>query len=192
MNVYLVAEESEDVELLKRVLPAANLTDVHVVRGGISTTAISSARPIHAIRAKPVVLLLDARSVDEENISDQEVELVPFLRSGGPPGVRAELVFAVPELEVVLFHDPEVLERLLAVEIPESARIEARFIPKKVLARLLERSGRFAGELELVEALDDDAAQRLAQHPLIQQLEALIADVRAQPVPEQYRLRPTG
>ncbi|HEX8693026.1 MAG TPA: hypothetical protein VF746_11435 [Longimicrobium sp.] len=106
--------------------------------------------------------------------------------------MRSELVFAVPELEVVLFHDPEVLERLLGVEIPESARIEARFIPKKVLARLLEQSGRFAGELELVEALDDAAAKRLAQHPLVQQLEALIADVRAQPVPEQYRLRPTG
>jgi hypothetical protein len=192
MNVYLVAEEAEDVELLNRTLPAARLPNVYVVRGGISTLSLTAARTLHATREQPVILLLDAKTVDEESIDERQAETGWFLRSVGSPLVRAELVFAVPELEVVLFHDPEVLERLLGIEIPESARIEARFIPKKVLAQLLEQSGRFAGELELVEALDDAAAQRLAQHPLIQQLEALIADVRAQPVPEQYRLRPTG
>jgi hypothetical protein len=191
MSVFVVAEEPTDVQLLQRLLPAAADPEVRVVDGGISTSATSVASSIRAVRGVPVILVLNARTVDEESMLERGTTVRNLLRYGGPP-VRSELVFAVPELEVVLFHDPEVLERLLGVEIPESARIEARFIPKKVLARLLEQSGRFAGELELVEALDDAAAKRLAQHPLVQQLEALIADVRAQPVPEQYRLRPTG
>lgn len=191
MSVFVVAEEPTDVQLLQRLLPSAADPDLRVLDGGISTSATSVASSVRAMRGVPVILVLNARTVDEESMLERGTTVRSLLQYGGPP-VRSELVFAVPELEVVLFHDPAVLERLLGLKVSQEDRIEARFIPRKVLGRLLEQSGRFASELELIEALDNDAAERLAQHPLIQQLEALIADVRAQPVPEQYRLRPTG
>lgn len=192
MRVYIVAEDAADVRLLERVLPPAARRCVELLSGGGgNASALSLARSVRIDTGEPVILLVNARAVDEKNIAEQRWDTEFLLTSVGPP-VRAELMFAIPELEVVLFHDPAVLERVLGMEIPERARIEARFIPKQVLAELIAASGRFADASELIAALGDDDARRLAEHPLIRQLEGLIADMQAEPVPAELRLRRAG
>jgi hypothetical protein len=191
MMVNLVVEHLTDVHLLKRVLRCAGEPCLRLVEGGSSRSALSLASSVRGAWREPVILLLAAHSVDEESMQVRREDEEDMLAMDGSP-LRAELVFAVPELEVVLFHDPAVLERTLAVEMTDEDRIEARFIPKKVLARLIERSERFADVAQLIEALDEWAVRRIAEHPLIRQLEALIAEVRANPVKEELLLRRTG
>ena len=189
--VNLVAEDAGSVHLLRRVLPSAGDCCLRLLNGGDGRSALSMASSVRSAWEEPVILLLNARSVDPANVAYQRENKEDVLALAGPP-LRAELVFAVPELEIVLFHDPVLLERLLGLEMTEEDRIEARFIPRKVLARLIQRSGRFADEAALIDALDDWAVRRIAEHPLIRELEALIADVRANPVPEELLLRRTG
>ena len=196
MTIYIVVKDRFQVAALKRILPSTRLLDIRILYGGpggYRGNAISMAERVRSeTGGEPVILLIDAQTVDEESIADQDGDIGYFARSLGPP-IRSELVFAVPEVEVVLFHDPEVLEGLLGIEISAEERVEARFIPRKVLARLIERSGRFADATEMVEAMDDEGARRLAAHPLVQQLERLIAEIREQrSVPAEPRLRRTG
>lgn len=194
MKVFLVVQDDVDLALLRRLLPAARSADLQIIRGGtlgMRSSVISMAASIRSDDPFGVIALLDARTVDEASIVEQEVVAGDMMRYGGS-AVRYELVFAVPEMEVVLFHDRALLERLLEVEMTAEEAVEARFIPGKVLARLIERSRRIAAVTELVGALDDWAARRIAEHPLIRQLEALVADVRANPVTEPELLRRTG
>ncbi|HEU4452313.1 MAG TPA: hypothetical protein VFR81_04605 [Longimicrobium sp.] len=193
MNVCIVVEEQSDVDLLKRIIPPERRQEVGFVRASRPTqySAISAAQSVRSDHEVPIILLLDARTVDEESILYHWPDTESLLMYGGPP-LRAELLFAVPELEVVLFHAPAELERLLGVRMTDEDRIEARFIPKKVLARLLERSGRFLDTAALVAAIDEEAAKRLACHPLIRQVVALLADLREHPVPKELRYLLTG
>lgn len=193
MMVNLVVEDATDVRLLKRVLRCAGDGCLRLVEGGPGNSALWKASSVREAWREPVVLFQNARSVDQENIDDQRDGKEEMLMLPSPP-LRAEVLFAVPELEIVLFCDPAILERTLGVKMTEEDRIEARFIPKKVLARLIERSERFADAIQLIDALDDWAVRRIAEHPLIRELEALIVDVRSNPVPEELRLllRRTG
>lgn len=191
MTINVVVEDATGVRLLERVLPSAGDRCVRLLDAGDGRSAIYVPHSIRGSSGDSVVLLLSARSVDPENIEYQRENKEEVLAILGTP-LRTELLFAVPELEAVLFHDLAVLERLLGLEMTEEDRIEARFIPKKVLARLLERSGRFVDEAALIDALDDWAVRRIVEHPLIRQLEALIADMRANPVREELLLRRTG
>jgi len=190
MMVYLVVEDATGVRLLERVLPSAGDRCVRLLDGD-GRESLYVPHSIRGAWGDSAVLLLNARSVDPENIDYQRENKEEVLAILGTP-LRTELLFAVPELEAVLFHDPAILERLLGLEMTGEERIEARFIPKKVLARLLERSGRFADEAALIDALDEWAVRRIAEHPLIQELEALIAELRANPVTEEMLLRRTG
>ena len=191
MMVNLIVEESIDLRLLKRVLRCAGDACLRLMEGGPGRSALWRACSVHEVWREPVILLQNARSVDQLNIDLQRESKEEMLSMTGS-SLRAELVFAVPELETVLFHDPAVLERLLGVAMTEEDRIEARFIPKKVLARLIERSERFADVAQLIDALDEWAVRRIGEHPLIRQLEALIAEVRANPAREELLLRRTG
>lgn len=189
--VNLVVEDASYVQLLKRVLPSARDCCLRLLNGGDGRSALSMASSVRGAWEEPVILLLNARSVDPENVAYQRENKEDVLALAGPP-LRAELVFAVPELETVIFHDPALLEGVLGMEMTGEERIEARFIPKKVLARLIERSERFADFAQLIDALDEWAVRWIAEHPLIRELEALIADVRANPVKEELLLRRTG
>ena len=190
MMVNLIVEDVTDVRLLKRVLRCAGDACLRLIEAGSGRSVLSLASSVRGAWREPVILLLAAHSVDEESMQVRREDEEDMLAMDGSP-LRADLVFAVPELETVLFHDPAVLERLLSVALTEEDRIEARFIPKKVLARLIERS-RFADVTELIDALDEWAVRRVAEHPLIRKLEALIAEVRANPVKEELLLRRTG
>ena|GEM_PF-1957046 len=191
MTIYVVLEDATGVRLLERVLPSAGDRCVRLLDGGDARSAVYVPHSIRGSRGDSVVLLLSSRSVDPDNIDYQRENKEEVLAILGTP-LRTELLFAVPELEAVLFQDPSVVERLLGIELTDEDRIEARFIPKRVLARLLERSGRFADEAALIDALDEWAVRRIAEHPLIRDLEALIADLRANPVSEEMLLRRTG
>lgn len=192
MRIYIVVEDRSGAELLKRLSRAARSPGVEIMeaRGGPSA-ALALARSLRAGRGAPVLLVIDARSVDPESIAEQRVEIEDLLTSVGP-AVPSHVVFAVPALEVVLFHQPEVIEEALGVEMTEREGIEARFIPKTVLSELLRRSPRIHDEMQLVAALDDVAAARLAGHPLIRTVEERIADIRGQYEEALTRLRRTG
>ncbi|HEX2205421.1 MAG TPA: hypothetical protein VHG91_19075 [Longimicrobium sp.] len=190
MNTHIVVEDAFAAALLERVLPSAGAPDIRIVVGGAQMTALSMGCSLRVDRF-PVIVLLDARSVDEASIREQQREDEFFLCDVGPP-LPAALVLAVPAAEVVLFHDVSALERLLAAPISERSRIEARFIPAQVLAERLRASGRFGSDVELVRALDAATAKRLSAHPLIQTLERHVAEFRAVLAPPATELRRTG
>lgn len=195
MIVYVVVQDELDVALLRRLLPSARSADVMIMPGGtlgFRSSVYTMATSIRCDDPFAAIAVMDARTVDEASIADQEVSLDEMLRLGCSSAARLELFLVVPEMEVVLFHDRALLERLLGVEMTAEEAVEARFIPRKVLARLIERSPRISAVTELVGALDDWAARRIAEHPLIRQLEALVAEVRESPVVEPELLRRTG
>jgi len=193
MRINLVVEELSDLSLLERVIPTLPRMDVQLTLGAGSDRyyAVIRARSIRVDRGEAVILLLDARTVDEQTISRDRGEIMALLTAAGPP-LPVEVIFALPELETVLFHDSVVLERLLGIAMTEEDRIEARFIPKKVLARLLQRSGRFAATSEVIEAMDEEGARRLSSHPLIQEIEAVVAEIKKNAIPEEFHYLLTG
>lgn len=193
MRINLIVEELSDLEFLARIMPTLGRMNVHLTLGVGAERyyAIIRTRSIRVDRGEAVILLLNARTMDEQVMLKDRGEIMALLTAAGPP-LPVELIFAVPELEVVLFHDPAVLERLLGVTVTEEDRIEARFIPKAVLTRLLERSGRFGDTSELIDAMDEEAARRLSTHPLIRQIEARIADVKKNAIPEEFHYLLTG
>lgn len=192
MRLYVVVDSELGAEVLRRVLPSHDRSELALVTGIATDDALSMAHTLHFSRQAPVVLVIDARTVDEDSIEEQRDMIGDLLPSIGPPGVEARVVMAVPDVAVALFHAPEVLERVAGVRLTERMRIEARFVPRAVLAEVVRLSGRFADEMELVGAIGPEDARKLAQHPLIQTLDQHVRELLDCAPARQEKLRRTG
>jgi len=180
VKTYVVAETTFHGRLIKRLLHMQALPEFVVVRGGRQTAAIGLANSIQSDRGVPVVVVLDADTVEPRAIVEKRPDLEYLLNTrsypAGPPP-PAVLVMAVPQVEVVLFSDPEALECVLGRPLTEREKIEGEFRPRAVLDRLLAESGMDADAL--LARINDRAAARFAAHPLIQSLAGFIRDASA-------------
>jgi hypothetical protein len=180
VKTYIVVETAFHGYLIKRLLQAENLPEFLVVKGGRGTSAVERASSLRAERGVPVIVVLNSDTVEPHAIEARREVPEYLLGTGsypaGPPPPSA-LLMAVPQVEVVLFSDPEALECVLGRPLTEREKIEGEFRPRAVLDRLLAETG-MDGDAFLAR-INDRAATRFAAHPLIRSLVQFIEDASA-------------
>jgi hypothetical protein len=124
-----------------------------------------------------VVVVMDADSVEPHRVREHEAELEYLLPAGNFDGILADVLMAVPQVEVVLFSDPEALECVLGRPLTEREKIEGEFRPRAVLERLLADTR--MDEDALLEKINPRAAACFAAHPLIRELAQAIENADA-------------
>jgi hypothetical protein len=177
MTAYVVTEGSFDAELLLRVLPKHLQEDVLFVDGGGLSGAKSLARSLLVRRRTPVALVMDADTVSPELIQERR-QSAEELIGGVAANVPNKVVVAIPTLEVVLFQEPAVLEKLLGQPIPETIRVIARYDPREALDQLLAQSKAFPDREKLLDALSPQDTEVLQKAAPIQELTRFLETAR--------------
>jgi hypothetical protein len=181
MKTYLVVEDSHDVALLRAMLPPETLRSTHLIVGGSKSSAVSLARSLISDRGDPLLLVMDADTVHQESMSEQEQEIRALL---GAVAIHTpyDVILAVPQLEVVLFHDLDLLAKNLQRSLDHEVAVHAVYEPQKTLNTLFQQSPRQIQDFEqFLRLLDATARERLAQHPLIQKIVAFVANAEVIP-----------
>lgn len=151
----------------KRVLNLllADLMDGYAFRV-IASTGADAARPLakreSVVDRHPVVLAIDAGSVDRQRVAAQQGDL-EFYFTLNSVGLPVSVVQFVPTIEGIFFERPQVLERLLGRKLEEPLMIAGEVAPRAVLERL----GYYG---MLVDRLDDLSYAEICQlrsHPSI-------------------------
>jgi hypothetical protein len=163
--LYVVAEGPSDCRLIERLLEAADVEDRRVLSRGGRSAAISLATSLRVMTSDPVVLVLDADTMDDARIREQERIVSDLLERGGP-GAEFKVVFVKPEIEAVYFSAPEWLEQVLGRELSEADLARAEGQPRRVLDQF--RNG--LAEDALPDRLDDEAVSKLSRHPAMADL----------------------
>jgi hypothetical protein len=188
MTIHIAVCGLRSALLIQRFFPHPDFTieynDYPVeTAGGASTTLYR--------RGRPTVLLLDSDSLEERAMMYQRAELEPLFNRGHtvPPN---RLIFAVPQLEAVLFEDRAGLERALGRRMTDEEAFEARFRPRAVFERLLGGGDVEAKAEAVIAALDAAALRKMRRHPVIQEIEAFAREVRRGETPARARMRRAG
>ncbi len=172
MKPYVMTETPFAARLLERLLDTVPLPEYGVLHGGRKTGAVLRGSTVLNGWNEPVIVVVDADSVEPENIWEQESNYKILLPAGNFPGAPAEVLMAVPQVEAVLFGDPEALECILGRPLTERQKIEGEFRPRAVLDRLLADVG--MDRDALLEKISPRAAARFAAHPLVQSVAAFV------------------
>lgn len=179
MKTYIVVEEPYDANILRSTLPRQTLRNTHLVVGGCKSSGISLARSLISDRGEPLLLVMDADTVNKEAIIEQEKELRELL---GAVSINTpyDVVLAVPELEVVFFHDLDSLAHTLQVAIDHEVAVNGVYEPRKTLKTLFMKSPHHIHDQEqFLQLLDDTARKSIAQHPIIQKIKDFVANFEA-------------
>lgn len=186
MACYIVTENDADADLLFELLKpeflrwASNPNDSVVLRrqGELrlaqSTTrsgAVSLARTILFSSAEPVALVVNAQTIFEAPIAEQRRYLESELRVGSP-GVGRKVFIAVPELQICVFQDRQLAEKLFKTEFSDLEWKDAMAEPKRWVNILLTDQ-----RLPQWIAQHDDAAdviQQLREMPLLAELREFV------------------
>lgn len=75
MIAYIVIEGSLDEKLLQRLLPAKLLCDVGIVAAGSLSSVTSMSRSLAVRRQVPLLIIVDADSVESRLIEERRSEL---------------------------------------------------------------------------------------------------------------------
>ncbi|HST62384.1 MAG TPA: hypothetical protein VLK84_27015 [Longimicrobium sp.] len=168
MKTYIVAQTEFQTQLLRRLLDTQELPEHTVLRGGKFTMALSLGSSLLSQRSAPVAVVMDADSVEPHKVREHEAELEYLLPAGNFGGILADVLMAVPQVEAVLFSDPEALECVLGRPLTEREKIEGEFRPRAVLDRLLAEAG-MDGDTFLAR-INAKAAARFVEQPRIRSL----------------------
>lgn len=172
MKPYIMTETPFQARLLERLLETFSLPEHVVLHGGRKTGAVTRGSGILNGRNAPVLVVVDADSVEPENIWEQESGYKFLLPAGNFPGCPADVLMAIPQVEAVLFSDHEALACILGRPLTEREKIEGEFRPRAVLDRLLAEVG--MDRDALLERISPKAAARFAAHPLVRSVAAFV------------------
>lgn len=180
MKRCVVVTEGPSDEILIRHLLRLENSDPHikVVAAGGWSAADSLARSFLARGSGDVALIVDADATDEPLVEERRHFLEGSLAAIASAG-RFRVVVVAPELEAVLFQDPDVLEAIVRRPVSPSDLIRGHYEPKKVLLDLLGGVSRTEAFKERLPSLNLD---RIRDHPAIQELSGFVQQSLARAV----------
>jgi hypothetical protein len=187
MNVYAIFDSAASARLVGRIIEDPSLL---LAAGEVESSAIMMAGGALRREHSPTVLVLDSDSVEERAILTEQAELEGIMSLYGSR-LTYRVVLAVPQVEAILFSDREGFEKALGRKVGDEDWFEARFRPRAVLKRLLAGSDYEDALRKLGKALDDAAVQRMARHPIIQEIRDFMAEVQ-EPAAKRARVRRAG
>jgi hypothetical protein len=178
-QAYIVTESPTAALLIEKLLPTELTNAITYVPRTDYSWARSTASVLVATKPSPVVLILDADSVDPEAISDRREineELIGFTKTK-----RIKVILAVPEIEILLFQERAILEEVLDCEISAVDWARAEFIPRSILQKLLTNGPQPMTLAALLDQLTPAMIAKLRHHPLLQEITAFLVQTPAVP-----------
>jgi hypothetical protein len=177
MIAYIVTEGPSDEKLLHRLLPGDLLQDVGIVAAGGLSAIKSMARSLAVKRNVPILIVVDSDSVEPRAIADRRVDINEIVAYASIQPV--EVVLAVPQMEVVLFHDRSLLNQWFGDRITPEDLIRAEFQPRQVLERLLTESPNGLTLEVMIEQLTDRQIESLRQATVIREAIGFLRSVQS-------------
>lgn len=113
ISTYIVVEGSHHFNILMHLLPDESTQGIKFVVSGGNNSAPSLSTTLLMEKHIPLVLLLDADTVDEAQVQTRRSTLESLLNRAPPDTPRAVLL-AVPEIEGVFLQNKVELERLFS------------------------------------------------------------------------------
>jgi hypothetical protein len=181
-KVYMVTKCPRDAAILQKILPESLLQSVQFVDGESEYGAESMARKLLSSKRSPVVLVMDAKTNDAALIEERRSDL-GFLMRQAAAGVPFKMAIAIPEIEVVFFHDRAMLEAMIQQPLTDLEWQLAQHHPKDLLGTLPSGVDNFV-EIALA-SMSDSTIQTLRRHPLIQEIVGFLSQriVDTEPIP---------
>lgn len=173
-QAYLVTEGKSDLLVLKKLLPKELVKHTVMTAGSGRYAAQALASSILAVKQRPVALVVDADTEDENTIREREGFSRDLLRRS-TAGVPFEVFSAVPEIEAVFFHDKSVFEQIVGQKLQDREWAIARHQPKRSLAVVL---GDPPVDVKgILDGLTPEIIRVLQQHPLISGVSEFLSSV---------------
>lgn len=179
MAVYIITKDNFGAALLKRTLPPEFAHEVEFVVGGSGSAAISMARSLLVRRQMPVVLVLDADSVDPNTIRDRQDSATTALLEVSI-NTPVKVILVAPELEALFFERRgAILSHLLDRDIPERSLNLAVSHPRQALEELLSESEQKVERSQLVDALSNKDVAIVRESAVMQELIQFLRSTRS-------------
>jgi hypothetical protein len=181
-TAYIVTKCPRDAAILQKILPEPMLQSVQFVNGKSEYGAESMARKLLSSKRSPVVLVMDSKTNDAALIEERRSDL-GFLMRQAAAGVPFKMAIAIPEIEVVFFHDRTMLETMIQQSLTDLEWQLAQHHPKDLLGTLPSGVDNFV-ETALA-SMSDSTIQTLRHHPLMQEIMSFLSQqiVETEPVP---------
>jgi hypothetical protein len=172
---YLVAEGELDIKLLQRLLPAEIVAQTEFVAAGGAYAARSMAGTLLAERMRPVALVVDSDTQDEQSVREKRETIVSLLRQASA-STPFEVFMAVPSVEAVLFQDQSILKNVVESILPETEWQPAQSSPHQFM-EIVHRLNKKQLLSESLENLKTEQFQILRQNPLLTELGHFLTNV---------------
>ncbi|WP_293152681.1 MULTISPECIES: hypothetical protein [unclassified Microcoleus] len=177
MITYIVCEGNFDAQLLKIAIPEKLLNDVEVVAAGGGYAINSLARSLVVRRQVPVMIVVDADSVEPELVQ-QRLKDIEEIVGGVAANTPVKVVMAVPEIEIIFFQDVSLLSRLLGYIPPKDILDMAVYQPRKALEQLISRSEIIHNSSEIIDRLTKEEIEILRSSSVMQEIAHFLQSVR--------------
>ncbi len=185
MNVIVVVEGTDEVAVLRAVLPADILSkcDINPVAGRSAVTSV--ARTLLVKHHRPVALLFDTDTMDPQAIWDAVQTTEDLLRAVAA-GTLFRVIYCTPELEAVFFDSEMNLNRVFPHYDHGFFLKYAKTQPKQALEYLFKNGGGPATLQELLDDLTSNDIERLRSTYPVRHLVEFVIEVQV-----RYRGRST-
>jgi hypothetical protein len=174
MNAYIVTEDPLDKKMLERILPPELLQEVGIVAAGGLSAVTAMARSLAVRRKVPILVMVDSDSVEPRAIAYRQTDINEMI--SGVAIKPVEVILAVPQMEIVFFHDRDLLTQWFGDRLTPEILIRAEFQPRQMLEHLLADGEH--SQAELIEGLSDRQVEVLRQATVIQEAMGFLRSVQ--------------
>jgi hypothetical protein len=177
MKAYIVCEGELDATLLQHVLPEPLLNNVGIVAAGSLSSAKSMARSLVVRRQVPVAIVVDAETVNPDQVEERRREVKEIVESVAP-NTAVEVILAVPAIEAIFFQDSSLLPRLLSSVLSQEILSLAVYQPQQALTQLMTQSKKRQNESWMIEQLADEDLEILRKASVIKEIIQFLQSVQ--------------
>ena len=170
-KTFIITEGESDKLLLTALLRLPQ--EATIVSAGGRSSADALARSYLVNGDNNVAFVLDADTLDHHQLEERRQFYHQSLKQ---VALRSKwrVVMMVPEIEVLFFRKPSVLESLVGRTITEEEIIQGRFNPKQTLTRLFSNQGIIRIYKTV---LANPAVEQLREQPEIKELQQFLGSV---------------
>ena len=182
-KAYVITKGKFGEICLKKALPQKIVDNTVFTSGPDTYSAQTLAHSILADRRRPVVLVMDANTTHEANISEKNDFLQWFIGSVAG-GVPYKIMLVIPQIEIIFFQDRDLLEQLIQRKVSDVEWAVAQFQPRKSLQQLLAQGGNGLTAEKLLDMLTDEMIEVLQKHYPVNELTEFLSSVIEEEAPQ--------
>jgi hypothetical protein len=179
-RLHIVVEGRTDAQIIRAIVGKDLAGSLRFFASGGRTSLATMGRNILVHEGGPVLVVMDADTTNQRLVDDQKSLTYLAMSGVAPTGYsglsdRVKVFAFVPEIEVIFFEVPQVLESILGKPVSEEQVQEGVLTPKTALAKILGASQ----VLTLAAGLTPQAAELLASGQQAQSLKETIGSMMA-------------